>query len=942
MSGISTGIGLISGIDTASLIAQLMAIESRPKILALNRQMELESEQAAFLSLNSKILSLESAAGLFYSDKIFSTNTATSSDDSILTASANTKAVPGTYQFIVDRLVSTHQLLSTGFTDADTTELGLTEMTFEWGNGGLSTDTQLKSLNEGEGVERGTIRITDSASDSATIDLSKAVTIGDVLDAINSNSSIEVTARVEGDHIVLEGVDEVQDSGGSMTASDLGIAGTAAGGTMTGSQINAIYNEMGLKDLNDGNGVYISSGLDAVSFTVNTRSGDSYDIILGERTNGEETDAAVTTLQGVIDRISEASGGNVTAAIGSDGVSLQLTDNTTDNGNTFEVIAGSVDNEQTAIDLGIFGTGVGDTIAGDRVLAGLNSVLTKFLNGGYGLSRSTDLTITDRAGNTDSFDFDENSSLSDILSEINDSSTIDVTVGMNTAGNGLLVTDNTGSTLSNLIISGGAASELGIETEVLGTDSDTFSGTNLQLQYVTASTLLDDLNYGQGIGKGEIRITDGYGSQVLINIGSDAETVQDVISEINSLASAHDVHILARINDTGDGFIIEAQKNDEVTPYTREVQVESISGTTAKDLGILGQASGIEDENNFINGSYEKTVTLEATDTLNDVISAINNADINVTATLINDGTGINSYHLSLTSDLTGSAGEMLINSTGADFDFDVLSEAEDAVVFFGSDDPAKGMLITSTTNTLDNVINGVTIDLKGTSSSPVELTIARDLEGMVSSVQSFVDAFNAVMDQISTLDSYDSENETKSILFGNSTVSRIQSQLQRMIFDEADGLDTQFTRLVEVGITFGEEGKIELDEERLREAMTEDLEAVNNLFAAKEVSEDTNDDLGEGISDPNAETTYDQLGVAEKIKILADQLTNSIDGTLTLVNESYDTQIRLQEKRIEDFDVRLDAKQARLEQQFAAMEQALASLQAQQNALSSIMNLSG
>mgnify|MGYP002725827026 CR=1 FL=1 len=135
----------------------------------------------------------------------------------------------------------------------------------------------------------------------------------------------------------------------------------------------------------------------------------------------------------------------------------------------------------------------------------------------------------------------------------------------------------------------------------------------------------------------------------------------------------------------------------------------------------------------------------------------------------------------------------------------------------------------------------------------------------------------------------------------------------------------------------FGEGGLLELDEDKLRTAITNDAQAVENLFAAKVVSDSSDEDLGDGVSIPNSETTYDELGVAEQISILADSLTDTINVTLTLINKSYDSQIELQEKRIEAFDVSLAAKRVRLQRQFAAMEQALASLQSQQSALSSI-----
>lgn len=940
MSGISTGIGLMSGIDTGSLIEQLLAIEARPKILALNRQIQLQNEQAAFLGINSRLLSLKTAAGSFFKDKIFDTKTATSSDMTVLTASANTYAQPGTYQFLVDQLVSSSQLLSKGIADSDTTELGATEMSFEWGNGKLSIDTQLTTLNSGEGVRRGKIVITDSGSNVATVDLSRAVDIGDVLDAINSNTSVDVTASISGDKIVISGVSKIENSSGYNTATDLGIAKTATGDTITGDQINKIYSGMALTELNDGNGVFIASGLGLTSFTVNLSDGTSYDIVLGERDVGGETnESAVTNIQGVLDRINENDTNKLQATIGADGVSIKLEDKTGGAG-TFEVVAGSVSNEQTARDLGIFQTGAAGIIAGNRVLAGLNSVLVKYLNGGDGLSGNTALNITDRNGGSDSFTIDENASISDIIDQINNSASVDVTASMNRAGNGLLITDNTGGT-SNLLINGSAATELGIYTDGLGVAANTVEGSNLQLQYIAGSTKLDDMNYGKGIGTGSFRITDGYGNQFTVDIGSDAENLQDIIQEINSFASTYGAEIVARINDNGDGLLIEGQENAGGDPMVLAVKVESITGTTAKDLGILGEASGTALEDNYIDGSYEKVVALDATDTLDDIITKINNAGIEATATKINNGSSSNPFHLSITSKLTGTAGDLAVNSTGFDFQLDVLNEARDAVVFFGSEDPAKGILITSTTNTLDNVINGVTIDLKATSDEVVQLTIGLDTDKMMATANSFVKAYNDIITQIHKLNSYDADTETRGVLLGNSSISRIESQLQRTILAEADGVDTQFTRLVQVGIRFGEGGLLTLDEDKFRAAINDDLSAVKNLFAAKKVSESTDEDLGDGVTIPDSETTYDSLGVAEMISILANSLTDSIDGTLTLINQNYDTQIQMQEDRIAAFDVMLGIKRTRLQRQFAAMEQALASLQSQQTALSGISFIS-
>jgi len=104
----------------------------------------------------------------------------------------------------------------------------------------------LTSLNGGTGVARSSIQIQDGAGNTATIDLSGASTVQDVLDAINGNRTIEVTATVSSSGRGFELVDTSGGSGsltvseaGSTTAADLGILGTASDGTLSGSDVGA-------------------------------------------------------------------------------------------------------------------------------------------------------------------------------------------------------------------------------------------------------------------------------------------------------------------------------------------------------------------------------------------------------------------------------------------------------------------------------------------------------------------------------------------------------------------------------------------------------------------------------------------------------------------------------------------------------------------------------
>lgn len=201
MGTIATGIGLISGIDTATLIDNLIALEARGKLGLQARLVSLQAQKTALLDINSRLLNFKNIARSFRLDSIFNSALASSSNSVILTAIASAKSLPGTFTFIVKQLVSTSQKLSAGFVDTDTAPLGLTSLSFEFSRGALSTDTDLENLNGGAGVARGKIVIIDSVG-TTTVDLTDATSLNEVLDRIN-NSGANVTAAVEGDHLVV-------------------------------------------------------------------------------------------------------------------------------------------------------------------------------------------------------------------------------------------------------------------------------------------------------------------------------------------------------------------------------------------------------------------------------------------------------------------------------------------------------------------------------------------------------------------------------------------------------------------------------------------------------------------------------------------------------------------------------------------------------------------
>ena len=267
MGTITTGIGLISGIDTASLISQLIALEARGKIPLQTKIAFLKAKQFALMDINTRLLNLKTASSSFRTDSIFQAALASSSNDEILTATAGKLAQPGTFTFIVKQLVTASQKISQGYADRNTTPLSLTSLSFEFGKGVVGPDTDLADLNGGAGIDRGKIIITDKNGDQGTIDLTDVTSINEVLDRINSSEDVAVTASVSGDGLVITdtsgggGTLSIVSASGDTTAEDLGIDVAAVGGVITGDDIRTLGVATPLRSLNDGNGVIVRNNV---------------------------------------------------------------------------------------------------------------------------------------------------------------------------------------------------------------------------------------------------------------------------------------------------------------------------------------------------------------------------------------------------------------------------------------------------------------------------------------------------------------------------------------------------------------------------------------------------------------------------------------------------------------------------------------------------------
>ena len=99
--------GLMSGLDSATLVDQLMYLQRKPVRDLQTRITIAEGQRSAYQEVNTKLLALKSAAEALSEASITQTKTATSSADDAITATATSATPEGVYSFRVNVMKST-------------------------------------------------------------------------------------------------------------------------------------------------------------------------------------------------------------------------------------------------------------------------------------------------------------------------------------------------------------------------------------------------------------------------------------------------------------------------------------------------------------------------------------------------------------------------------------------------------------------------------------------------------------------------------------------------------------------------------------------------------------------------------------------------------------------------------------------------------------------
>jgi flagellar hook-associated protein 2 len=471
--------------------------------------------------------------------------------------------------------------------------------------------------------------------------------------------------------------------------------------------------------------------------------------------------------------------------------------------------------------------------------------------------------------------------------------------------------------------------------EVLALASATRASSSARLgAAIDPNASLESSGIAGGITEGQFTV-----NGVQFTVDPATQSLNDILGQINASAAgvtatydAASDTVTFENSTPGDTSLINFGGTGDVSNFVTAIAVggatqsTGVNGSTVvtstRNLGAVNpgavldtvnfEAGAVTSGSFSINGITFNVDT--ATDSISDVLARINSSDAQVSASYDSATDTIRV--------VSTAQGSRTIRFTAGTSNFLDVTNLTTAVQEAGTDSQFTvngGPVQTRNSNQVTDAIGGVTLDFTSLGASTV--TVSTDEESIVEGVRTFLDEINTALRDIADLIG---ENGR---LSNDNTIRIIQSFLRTTLFDRVEGLGGNFQSLAEIGISTGsgfEAGsvaQVSLDEEVFLQALRDDRQNVQGLFA-------------------NA----DETGVADRFFEFLDGVTgtNGFLNERVRANGSIDSQINTLNDRIGRIEERLVMRERRLRLQFSRLEQLASSFQQQGGALAGLQGANG
>ncbi len=333
------------------------------------------------------------------------------------------------------------------------------------------------------------------------------------------------------------------------------------------------------------------------------------------------------------------------------------------------------------------------------------------------------------------------------------------------------------------------------------------------------------------------------------------------------------------------------------TPASHSIEVLSLatSHSLSTAAGAITNAADIGSGTlTLTRGATSVNLSIAAGTSLAGVRDQINAAKAGMTASIVMDA---GSPRLVLTGTDTGAANAIGIAVGGASGQLAALAypgsmgqdrAAADAVL------KINGLQITSASNKLSSVVEGMTLTLSKVTTAPVQVSIGNDIAGMRKGVTDFVSAFNEIAKYLASQTRFDDATKAAGALQGDRSAVGLQNRLRALV-QQSSSASTRLDRLGDIGLELQRDGTLKVDNAKLDATLADPAE-MSRAFATL------------------------QSGFGQRFKLLADSVLGN-DGLLTTRSNGLRDAIARNDKDQQRLLERIGRVQERLTRQYAALD---------------------
>ena len=312
---------------------------------------------------------------------------------------------------------------------------------------------------------------------------------------------------------------------------------------------------------------------------------------------------------------------------------------------------------------------------------------------------------------------------------------------------------------------------------------------------------------------------------------TDAAALGSYNVEVSGLATTHSVAIrnqFSSLTETvGTGTLTFTFGTTGYTAHASDNTSDAYDSFVAK-AGVASSAVTIDGTNNTLAGLRD----------------AINEADIGVSAAIVNQGSA---YRLLLSSTASGAESSIQISVTDSGDSNNTDGNGLSRLAFnasagtsnahqttAGSDAAFKinGLSVTSATNSVTSAINGLTINLLATTTAPATVSVSDNTAGVKAAINSFVKGYNDFVTKADALTAFDATAGVKGPLLGDFTTRTITGQLRTTLSAAAEGYVGAYSRMAEIGVALSSKGKLAVNDKVLSSALKNNFDDVTAVLA--------------------------------------------------------------------------------------------------------------